>query len=211
MLNTAPGELLLAGRPGFTDRQGPLAFGPFLINADLSPRARASHWPSVVGAAGGRTLQRTRINIELTILAEKVEDYLHFLESVCLSASFQPFAPPRHVLVVSRRRRESQEISPRLRGGGHGGGRTSPSRRGQGRRTVIDISKRVRFVRDARWQVPTRGLHTGQELLGTGSQPRPVLASRRSKVLTIVKHASNDRKQNQSGDACDCDLRVKMC
>ena len=58
--------------------------------------------------SGGRSwwAQRecTRISIELTILPEKVEDYLHFLESVCLSASFQPFAPPRHVLVVSGRR-----------------------------------------------------------------------------------------------------------
>jgi len=58
--------------------------------------------------SGGRTWwahrDRTRIDIELTILSEKAEDYLHLLETVCLLASFQPFAPPRHVLVVSGRR-----------------------------------------------------------------------------------------------------------
>jgi len=38
-----------------TDRQGPLGFGPSWTNADLSPCARGSCWPSVVGAVGGRT------------------------------------------------------------------------------------------------------------------------------------------------------------
>ena len=85
--------------------------------------------------SGGRSWwahrQYTRINIELTTLPEKVEDYLHFLESVCLLASFQPFARARHVLAVSGRRCKSQESSPRLRGGGNSGGRTCAFAKGE--------------------------------------------------------------------------------
>jgi len=92
--------LLAISRPVFIVRQGTPGFGPPGTKAVVL----APFDPSVVGAAGGRTVNAPRINIELTILPEKVEDYLHFLESVWLSAGFQPCASPRQALVVSGRR-----------------------------------------------------------------------------------------------------------
>lgn len=85
-------------------------------------------WAQLVGAP-----LMYRAKIELTFLPEKAEDYLHFLESGCLLASFRPFAPPPHVLVVSGHRQKSQDISPSLRGGGHSGGRTCAYAKGEGR------------------------------------------------------------------------------
>ena len=71
-----------------------------MTHALTKPRSTA-----IQAVGGGRSWwahrQYTRINTELTILPEKVEDYLHFLESVCLLARFRTFAPPRYVLVVA--------------------------------------------------------------------------------------------------------------
>jgi len=58
-------------------------------------------------ASGGRSwwahLEFTRMTIELAIPKYQTEDHLQCLESGCLLARSQSFAPPRHVLVVSGR------------------------------------------------------------------------------------------------------------
>jgi len=70
--------------------------------------------------SGGRTwwahVEFTRINIDVNYPPQKIEDHPHPLESARFLASCQPFAPQRHVLMVSGGRSRSQEISHRVSG-----------------------------------------------------------------------------------------------